>query len=254
MKVGSPIQGKVNVHHRYEWPLLGQFTIAGCDYVVTSARAAELAASVEVPVSRLSGERLPLKESLDPLSDRDPLGSYADDEPSDPRRPILVSIGPNWKVGKDTIQVYDRARLIDGAFALLAQSRTDCHALVVGVVKLPRNQEKDFRRRSPNSDRRARREVMTPITDRLVVDTPAPCRVRIVSEPFVIPTGRGYAPAIWVEHVGVRKYFICGAKSATEPLEVIRTTRGQLRGALIEIRRGDTSPTSVYLITEISAR
>jgi hypothetical protein len=63
--------------------------------------------------------------------------------------------------------------------------------------------------------------------------------VLVLSEPFVIPTVRGYAPAILVRRRSVtyKEHLLVGARSIAIPLEELRLSTGSLVGQSLSIRK-----------------
>jgi hypothetical protein len=72
--------------------------------------------------------------------------------------------------------------------------------------------------------------------------------VEIVSEPFVVRTGRGYAPLLLVEELesGERRGLYAGARSLANELEGIRDMVGRLTGTRIRVRKRGEEKTARY--------
>lgn len=86
----------------------------------------------------------------------------------------------------------------------------------------------------------------------LRVDT-SPRLLLVKSEPFVMPTRRGYQPVIQVEdvHSGQVYTMFVSAVSLTEPLEKIRGKIGRLIGAQIMVSKESADPKSQYIVEQV---
>lgn len=75
----------------------------------------------------------------------------------------------------------------------------------------------------------------------------------IESEPIVVLTGRGYAPALRVVGHQTQLTYILyiGARSLSLPLESIRLKHGGVLGRRIKLRKTSTDRTSTYEVQEI---
>ena len=73
-------------------------------------------------------------------------------------------------------------------------------------------------------------------------------RFTIESDPFVIPTVRGYAPAILVRRPTAhqREHLFIGASSIAKPLEDIRKKRATLKGQVVTVRKAGREKTAKY--------
>jgi hypothetical protein len=96
----------------------------------------------------------------------------------------------------------------------------------------------------------------SPIAPVFKVDTEAPRTIigtqwrilSIESEPFVVPTVRGYAPALLVRAEGAMhaEHLLIGAKSLAIPIEALRTSNGKLTGISLRVRKLSDAATAAY--------
>lgn len=166
--------------------------------------------------------------------------------------PIIVSARSNWTVQDGLLEVFGVAYVIAGASTLEAQLREDRSAEMsfLAIFGLSPEQERTLRTQLAG-------RVSTNIVLQQKVDTDTPrlaiksrwTSLTIESDPFVVPTARGYAPAILVrrENIQHAEHLLVGARSLSEPLEALRKKRNSLVGAAVRIRKtDDTTPTSPY--------
>jgi hypothetical protein len=78
--------------------------------------------------------------------------------------------------------------------------------------------------------------------------------VAIESDPFVVPTARGYAPAILVRRPNARQleHILVGAASLAKPLESLRTRHGTLRGLRVSLKKDSDDKMATYTLRETS--
>lgn len=76
--------------------------------------------------------------------------------------------------------------------------------------------------------------------------------LEILSEVGVAYTFRGFTPALIVSRSGARHVMLIGAKSLSEPLNLILKSRGHLTGVEIRCRKTSTEKTSVYEVETIN--
>ncbi len=172
--------------------------------------------------------------------------------------PVVLSCRGAWSIQKKTVSAVDVAQILDGArrLELLLRSGQDLLVPVLVVGGLTEEDELTARQ----SLRDGRVESQVEIRER--VDTPLPRLVlsseavvmEVASDPYVVPTARGYTPAIDVVTVGMKKHHILlGASSLAKPLEELRLRRGSLVGLVVEVfKTGDdrTSPFSVRAVSQ----
>ena len=96
-----------------------------------------------------------------------------------------------------------------------------------------------------------RRERVDTTAPRLAIEE-AWVDFEIQSDPFVVPTARGYAPAVLVrrDNAAHSEYVLIGAKSLAQELERLRTKLGTLRGCRVSVRKQGAdkiAPYSLYL-------
>jgi|OM-RGC.v1.031574760 hypothetical protein len=76
--------------------------------------------------------------------------------------------------------------------------------------------------------------------------------VHVVSEVGVVPTTRGYVPALEVDRGATRHLLLVGAGSLMTPLEQLRDRDGKLEGLTLRIRKAGEAPTSPYVVEEVT--
>ena len=166
--------------------------------------------------------------------------------------PVIVSGRTNWLVSGSSLEIFAEAYVLDGACRLesmlSAESRGDI--AVAAVMGLSENDEVDIRR---DLFQQAA-AVEQPAQPKCGTDTP---RVKIsvawmtltfTSEPFVVPTSRGYAPAVLVKRKGAiqQEHILIGARSLAEPIEALRLSRGFLEGLTVRIHKSSDDATAPY--------
>ena len=76
--------------------------------------------------------------------------------------------------------------------------------------------------------------------------------LEILSEVGVAYTFRGFTPALIVSRNGARHVMLIGAKSLSEPLNLILKSKGHLIGVQIRCRKTGSEKTSVYEVEMIN--
>lgn len=86
-------------------------------------------------------------------------------------------------------------------------------------------------------------------TERLVIGQ-RPTEVKVETDPFVVPTAMGYAPAILIRPHGspLAKHLLIGARSLARPLEQARERHHTLVGLTIRLRKLGAARTSEYSV------
>ena len=72
----------------------------------------------------------------------------------------------------------------------------------------------------------------------------------IESDPFVVPTALGYAPAILIKRTGdqPREHLLVGAKSLAHPLEALRGSHKTLVGRTVRVRKEAPTRAAPYIV------
>jgi hypothetical protein len=171
--------------------------------------------------------------------------------------PVLVSARDAWDKAAAELHVFDRGYVIDGASRLEAAARRDRlgHFPVIAVFGLDERQELALRAHLRAPD--ATNKIIEPAA-RFDTDTPRLevhdkwVRFTVESDPFVVPTARGYAPAILVRRPTAkqREHLLIGAASLAKPLETIRLREGSLKGRSITIRKDGPDKTATYTVRD----
>ncbi|MCY4199812.1 MAG: hypothetical protein OXF31_08360 [Gammaproteobacteria bacterium] len=216
----------------------------------------KLAAHVVVPVKRRTsgGE---LTQKLDPTWDR-LLNLHAHEDQNDFSKPILLSSRHGWLFRDSALDIYDRAIVLDGAKRLeaaLMHSSPKCIP-VIAISGLNATQELEVRARTLGTtevrNQSECRERIGTTAPRLIVDDNV-VLIKILSDPFVVATSFGYAPALLVQRKGseFREHLLVGAKSLTKALERMRINLGTLKGIQIKIRKDGREKSAPYLVQEL---
>ena len=156
--------------------------------------------------------------------------------------PVLLSPRTTWYLREQSMEVFDRAVVVDGAKRL--ESALRCRSTekipVTVVFGLDPEQELTLRRQV-----QAVGAPSTLVERRERIDTSAPrltigdtwIDFEIQSDPFVVPTWRGYAPAILVrrDNVTSLEHVFVGASSLAQELETLRSRYDTLRGLRVSI-------------------
>lgn len=89
--------------------------------------------------------------------------------------------------------------------------------------------------------------------DPLRVDTVG-VTIKIMTEPFVINTTRGYAPAVnvRVEDTGEERTMFIGAKSLADPLQhMVESNGGRFSGLKLSLKKQSDDRYAGYLVDEV---
>ena len=171
--------------------------------------------------------------------------------------PVLLSSRNRWHLNGHTIEVFDRAVVIDGAKRLEAafhfRSPKDIPVVIVfglkcdGELALRHHTHPD----TPTTQIETRDRFGT-TAPRLSIDT-VYVDFEIQSNPFVVPTSRGYAPAILVRRPNTphAEHVLIGARSLATELEVIRSNYGSLVGMHVSARKMGPEKVSPYVLRVI---
>lgn len=222
---------------------------------VGAMSAANLRAHVEVPVETpvLNAH---LVQTTEPGWNRELASIHGIDEdiihPS-----ILLSSRNHWNLtDNQELEVFERAIVIDGARRLAAAYTTNPESMLPITVVLGLSPEKELRLRQ-----KSLRAEPPPVQSKLVierVETATPrlriedfwVEIEIRSNPFVVCTNRGYAPALLVRRdcAATDEHILIGAQSLTQPLELLRTRNHSLKGLRVRIRKESLDRTAQYRV------
>lgn len=173
--------------------------------------------------------------------------------------PVLVSARGAWHMASNQLELFDRAYILDGAKRLEAAVRASRRKLVPVVVLLGLNPSGELAlRRELQMENGESKETALPAevgtaTQRIDIGTRW-TSMSLESDPFIVPTARGYAPAVLVRRSGraPREHLLIGARSLSLPLEAIREEGGTLLGRKVRVRKESVARTSRYLVEEVS--
>ena len=213
-----------------------------------------LAAHVVVPVQQRTHKTTLLQETA-PVWDRH---LVTDSDLGSPHfsSPVLLSSRDRWHLTEETAEIFDRAVVIDGAKRLEAayafQSMQDIPVMI--VYGLNSDSELFLRRQLQESytstARIETRERVGTTAPRLTIEEDW-IDIELRSDPFVVPTRRGYSPAILVRRSPAAHYsehLLIGAKSLAIELESLRCNRGTLLGSHISVRKHGPERTARYVV------
>ena len=180
--------------------------------------------------------------------------------------PVTISARTLWHLRHGQLEVFDRGYILDGACRLEAACRCGAPALIPAIILFGLTSDDELQLRSQLSrttyfhknSGSSSQEVDEPpyridtSTPRMEV-SPSWITFTVESEPFVVPTARGYAPAILVRRRGAaqREHLLLGAKSLARPLETIRQRHAALTGQVLDVRKLGREKTAIY---ELRAR
>lgn len=167
--------------------------------------------------------------------------------------PVILSSRNKWYFKEQKIEIFDRAVILDGAKRLLAISIysfiIDFPALI--IPGLNEKQELAFRRtildNGTNIVRYAEKQKVGTSTPRLQIGDEW-VNLSIKSDPFVIKTFRGYAPAILVrrDQNSITEHIFIGAKSLSDKLDYLHTKYGSLINLYVSIKRASNDQMAPY--------
>ena len=169
--------------------------------------------------------------------------------------PVLLSARHRWHVDKSKIEVFERAIVVDGAKRLEAAFSYKPISVVPVMVLMGLDSA---------AERQLRQQVQLSQVSTMHIETQervgttAPrlridqtwVELEIQSDPFVVTTTRGYAPAILVRRKrgSHLEHILIGAKSLALELNDLRQSRGTLRGSRVSIRKRSTERTAPYVL------
>lgn len=210
------------------------------------APLSEIAQMLRVPVRSTSPNRR-LAQVTSPDWDRilQPWGNL------DFPLPIVLSSRTNWTLSGNKLEVFAEAYIIDGACRLEAQLQSEPMTSAIFTVLLGLAPDEELMLREAVFQQSPSEPILE---QRVGTDTPRLkvesrwVLANIESEPFVVPTRRGYTAAVLVRRKGVNhaEHILVGARSVSEPLELARLRHGHLEGLQIRMRKTGDTATSPY--------
>lgn len=217
----------------------------------TTFPLAELAAHVAVPVQR-KVHNTELLQVTAPEWERQLVLDRVEDHPCF-HPPVLLSARTGWYLHERSVEVFDRALVLDGARRLEAALRAGAPNAVPTLVLFGLDAAAEHALRQRLDDRRAAaprietQERVDTTTPRLIIGENW-VNAEIQSDPFVVPTTRGYAPAILVRRATAAQleHVLIGAKSLAERIEAVRVQRATLVGVWVSIRKQAADRTAPY--------
>jgi hypothetical protein len=225
--------------------------VAGAESAVVRFGLEDLIAHVVVPVQhRVDTTKLP--QMTEPNWDRHLVCSPALGRPCF-HPPVLLSSRGAWHFRDQSVEVFDRAFVVDGAKRLESALRS--HPIeeipVTVVFGLDREQELALRRQIQGTGMPTKH-----VERRERIDTSAPrltisdtwIDIEIQSDPFVVPTSKRYVPAILVrrDNAANPEHVLVGASSLAQELEPLRSRFDTLRGLRVSIRKDSKERTAGY--------
>ncbi len=246
----SGFKGKVDITPRLILDALGDTQSAIC-YV----SAKEIISFLIAPVIEVNNKCL-LKQEI-----RDGWGRVLKDlNYKDLRigaKCLLVSPRNNWKLFNNKLNIIETAYIIDGANYLnyLASNKISEKIPMIVLFGASEDDELIYRQNTHKEQNFSifdiRHKVGTE-APRLIIDDKWK-QIKIISDPFVVKTSRGYVAAINIINTknNLISHIIVGAKSITEELEPLREKLGTLVGLEIKIRKQSSDPQSLYEISII---
>ena len=220
---------------------------------IASLLLKDIAAHVVVPVQRkLSESRLFQETAAD--WDRHLITNHDLGIPCF-HPPVLLSARSRWHLDQSVMEVFDRAIVIDGAKRLEAAFAHESTSAVPVIVLMGLDSKAEIYLRK---QLQLTQSSTTHIETLERVDTSAPrlkidqawIELEIQSDPFVVTTTRGYAPAILVrrDRASHQEHVLIGAKSLAIALNELRQRRGTLTGSRISIRKQSAKRTAPYVL------
>jgi len=172
--------------------------------------------------------------------------------------PILLSTQTNWVLHEGEFQGFGTAFIVDGAARVESRIRAENFGPAVFLALLGMTDADELTLRAELTDNRS--ETVEVPEQKVDTDTPRYVvttrwtRLTIESDPFVVPTVRGYVPALLVKRQSTpyREHVLIGAKSLARPLEELRASRGSLSGQRIRIRKESDQATAPYELEVIT--
>lgn len=171
--------------------------------------------------------------------------------------PVLISARNAWHLRDHQLQIFDRGYVLDGACRLETACRFETPGLIplivlFGLTPADELQLRSYITASPTPNSTDSKSDGTPYR----IDTNTPrlevsdhwITLTLESEPFVVPTSLGYAPAVLARRHGAnqRQHLLLGAKSLARPLEMLRQKAAGLTGQVVQLRKAGPERTAAY--------
>lgn len=170
--------------------------------------------------------------------------------------PLLLSARSNWLLEGDSVEVYDRAFVIDGARRLEVALAADYDPPIPITILFGLSEDAELVLRAsvqgsdmvPETKQAVKLGTNTP---RLQIGTVA-VHLEIQSDPFVIPTALGYAPGVLVRRNGGKQleHLLLGARSLSQPLETRRQRLGTLVGCRLTIEKQSDGKFAKFVVID----
>lgn len=150
-----------------------------------------------------------------------------------------------WIIRGDQALVYGRAQSIGVAGDALDDTEMDRQLLLAVLETSPLTPGESHHDQGRHRPAVGTTSPRLEISDRNV-------RIKVMSDVFFIMTVRGYAPAILVEtQDGFLHHVIVGARSFAVALEDMRTAKGQIVDATLDVRKSGPEKTAQYLVKSV---
>ena len=169
--------------------------------------------------------------------------------------PVILSARTAWHATDGKIELFDCGYVLDGACRLEAACRRGTPKLIPALVLFNLTSDEELRLRSQLVRSRAMVEIeelgdrIDTATQRLEINTRW-VELTIESDPFVVPTFRGYTPAILVRRPRAtqREHLLIGASSIAKPLEEIRKKYTTLKGQVVAVKKTGREKIAKYAV------
>jgi hypothetical protein len=163
--------------------------------------------------------------------------------------PLLISARSGWFLSGNEMLIFDRAILLEGAQHLERALQTDGHMELPIAVFFDITKAEELELCLSNANQESQLSASTGregATQKLVIRDQWTC-FRIESEPFVMPTTRGYSTAIHVRRSDNhnRQHLVIKPSALGKPLEALRRETGSLIGARVSVRKSPGGPYEV---------
>lgn len=246
----SGFKGKVDIKPRLILEALGDNKSA-----IAFVNAKEIASFLVVPVIELNNKS-PLKQEIRDGWDRI-LKDLSYQDLKIGTKFLLVSPQNNWNIFDNKLNLIETAYIIDGANYLNYLVSNNIAEKIPMLVLFGQSEHEElFYRQNihkrPNFSIFDIKHKVGTEAPRLIIDDKW-SQVKIISDPFVVKTSRGYVPAINVidKKNNLTNHIIIGAKSITDKLEPLREKLGTLVDLEIKIKKQSSDPQSLYEVSII---
>ena len=240
VEVQRPIRAKLTAQPRFQLPAISCDPVwMGFSTATTAAPLSTISSFLAAPTASPT-KNTKISQSTDERWNSRRLDSI--DLESPVTGVLVLSARHNWVLMGNEVKVLGTSLVMDGARRAEALLRTDADRVVplLVVFGMGPDDENAFREALGTT-------VLTsePIQQKFDTETPRLAvsdrwiTVTIESEPFVVPTARGYAPALLVRREAnpYSEHLLVGAKSLAQQLESARPTGGCLSGLRLRLRK-----------------